>query len=95
MSPSQPFPGRPATESPSAVWFSLTVALLALLWVQPASALQDSRQLYQVPAVRVDEGPVLDGVLDDPVWRQAALIDQFIQQEPNEGAPATERTAGT
>ena len=72
--------------------FSLTVALLALLWVQPASALQESRQLYQVPAVRVDEGPVLDGVLDDPVWRQAALIDQFIQQEPNEGAPATERT---
>ena len=92
MSTSKPFPARPTTESRRSVLFSLTVALLALLWVQPASALQDSRQLYQVPAVRVDEGPVLDGVLDDPVWRQAALIDQFIQQEPNEGAPATERT---
>ena len=38
--------------------FSLTVALLALLWVQPASALQESRQLYQVPAVREPGSPV-------------------------------------
>jgi hypothetical protein len=63
-----------------------------VLWVQPASALQESRQLYKVPAVRVDEGPVLDGVLDDAVWQQASVIDEFVQQEPEEGAPATERT---
>ena len=70
----------------------MTVLLLAVLWVQPASALQESRQLYKVPAVRVDEGPVLDGVLDDAVWQQASVIDEFVQQEPEEGAPATERT---
>jgi hypothetical protein len=70
----------------------MTVLLLPVLWVQPASALQESRQLYKVPAVRVDEGPVLDGVLDDAVWQQASVIDEFVQQEPEEGAPATERT---
>ena len=68
------------------------LAILAMLWAQPASALQGSRQLYSVPAVRVDEAPVLDGVLDDAVWQRASVIDQFVQQEPQEGAPATERT---
>ena len=70
----------------------VTVFVLALLWVQPASALQESRQLYQVPAVRVEGAPTLDGVLDDAIWQRAAVIDAFVQQEPDEGAPATERT---
>ena len=38
------------------------------------------------------DGPFLDGVMDEPVWQTAAIVDQFIQQEPNEGEPATERT---
>jgi len=46
----------------------------------------------EVPAVRVEVGPVIDGRLDDPVWQEAELIDEFIQQEPFEGAPASERT---
>ncbi len=71
---------------------ALTVAVLAILWVQPVAAAQDSRQLYRVPAVRVDEAPTLDGVLDEAIWRQASVIDEFVQQEPEEGAPATERT---
>ena len=36
--------------------------------------------------------PQIDGVLDDPAWDQAAPADQFFQREPDEGAPATERT---
>ncbi|MBI2822471.1 MAG: carbohydrate binding family 9 domain-containing protein, partial [Acidobacteria bacterium] len=36
--------------------------------------------------------PHIDGVLDEEVWRSAALIDRFVQQEPAIGAPATERT---
>ena len=57
-----------------------------------ASATETNRERYQFPAVRVEEGPVIDGVLDDQAWAQAALIDEFVQQEPLEGAPATERT---
>jgi hypothetical protein len=30
--------------------------------------------------------------LDEEVWRSAAVIDDFVQQEPSEGDPATERT---
>jgi len=47
---------------------------------------------FQIDAVLVPEGPRIDGVLDDAVWSSAAVIDDFTQQEPNEGAPATERT---
>ena len=83
--------GRPADLLP-AVLIRAVLAVLAVLWVQPASALQESRELYKVPAVRVDVAPVLDGVLDDAVWQRASVIDQFVQQEPEEGAPATERT---
>ncbi len=75
-----------------AILIHMSVVVLTVLWVQPASALQESRQLYKVAAVRVDEAPVLDGVLDDAVWQRASVIDQFVQQEPEEGAPATERT---
>ena len=57
-----------------------------------ASATETNRERYQLPAVRVEEGPVIDGVLDDRAWEQAALIDEFVQQEPLEGAPATQRT---
>ena len=41
---------------------------------------------------RVDQGPRLDGRLDDEVWLSAAVIDDFVQQEPAEGEPATEQT---
>src|SRR6476660_1796973 len=43
-------------------------------------------------AVRVDQGPKMDGTLDDPLWQVAKTISDFRQQEPYEGQPATERT---
>lgn len=44
-------------------------------------------------AVRVAEGPTLDGeVLNDPVWLQGAAIDGFRQYQPFEGQPVSERT---
>ncbi len=36
--------------------------------------------------------PVIDGVVDDAVWNNAPPFSAFIQQEPNEGEPASERT---
>ncbi|MGE0157787.1 MAG: DUF5916 domain-containing protein [Gemmatimonadales bacterium] len=58
----------------------------------PLAAQHESHEAYQVPAVRVMESPSIDGVLDEAIWRDAAVIRDFIQQEPAEGAPATERT---
>jgi len=43
-------------------------------------------------AVRVATAPVIDGALDDEVWQSATPADHFIQQEPNEGSPASEPT---
>jgi hypothetical protein len=37
--------------------------------------------------------PNLDGVLDDAAWELASPIDHFLQRDPDEGQPATERTA--
>jgi len=38
------------------------------------------------------QAPHLDGRLDDPAWATAQTISGFVQREPNEGRPATERT---
>ncbi len=47
---------------------------------------------YRVEPVRVDGKPSIDGRLDEEEWLLAAVIDDFVQQEPSEGDPATERT---
>ena len=41
---------------------------------------------------RTQQGPNIDGRLDDAVWRSAVRITEFIQRAPVEGAPATEPT---
>jgi len=74
------------------ILFPVLFVSLLTVGVRPVAAIQDSRELYQFEAVRIAEGPVIDGSLDEAVWQRAAVIDQFIQQEPEEGAPATERT---
>jgi hypothetical protein len=51
---------------------------------------QPSRPTLTV--ARAAETPTIDGRLDDPIWRTASLLDTFVQEEPIEGAPATERT---
>ena len=38
------------------------------------------------------EVPVIDGVLDEAIWQEATLVTDFVQTEPVEGQPATERT---
>jgi len=48
--------------------------------------------LYRVGPVQVHEGPQIDGRLDEESWQQAAVVENFVQQEPSEGDPATERT---
>ena len=42
--------------------------------------------------VRTDTPPVIDGRLDDAVWAGAAVVDDFHQSQPIEGAEPTERT---
>ena len=45
-----------------------------------------SRAVLASAAIRVD------GLLDEAAWDQAAVISDFLQKDPREGDPATERT---
>ncbi len=58
----------------------------------PANAALPPSERYRVEPTRVETPPRLDGDLSDEAWLRAAVIDDFIQQEPAEGDPATERT---
>ena len=58
----------------------------------PAVIARDAQGRATVRAVKLATGIRLDGVLDEPAYRTVPALDDFIQQEPNEGAPASERT---
>jgi hypothetical protein len=45
-----------------------------------------------VRAMRLDKPLILDGRLDEALYKEIAPINGFIQQEPNDGQPATEDT---
>ncbi|MDA2933243.1 carbohydrate binding family 9 domain-containing protein [Acidobacteria bacterium AH-259-D05] len=44
-------------------------------------------------AMFVEQAPVVDGILDEPLWEQAAPLSGFQQKDPDEGAPSSEGTA--
>ncbi|MCK5851682.1 carbohydrate binding family 9 domain-containing protein [bacterium] len=39
-----------------------------------------------------DKAPKIDGLVVENIWQKAALIDQFIQRQPDTGQPMTEKT---
>ena len=45
-----------------------------------------------IQAIRIETPPVIDGIVNDDVWNQAYMVDEFYQREPNEGKPISERT---
>lgn len=47
---------------------------------------------FTVAAVRTEIPPVIDGILDDEVWKNAPSVSDFIQFEPDKGIPASVRT---
>ena len=53
---------------------------------------RDAEGRVTVRAVRLTEPLVIDGLLRDPIYSQVPAISDFVQQEPNEGEPATEST---
>ena len=80
---------------------SRLLLVAACLWTAaPASAQpsldglvsRDAADEVTVRAVRLDAPLDLDGRLDDAVYARVAPITDFIQQEPQEGQPATEKT---
>ena len=60
--------------------------------VAPEVFAKDEAGRITLRATRLTVPLSIDGVLDEAVYRDVPPITHFIQQEPNEGAPATERT---
>ena len=49
-----------------------------------------SAQLYQ--PLRTNEKIILDGKLNEPVWKQAPVEDDFMQYDPSAGAAPSEKS---
>ena len=60
--------------------------------VAPSVMNRDEQGRTTVRAVRLTDGIRLDGQLDEEVYQTVPPITDFIQQVPDEGEPATERT---
>jgi len=66
----------------------------------PAHAAPTGRLMVDPPrgasatarAVRIHEAPVIDGVLDEPMWAEIEPITDFVQRDPVDGGVPSERT---
>src|SRR5688572_14129442 len=68
------------------------VLLPSFFFLLPLFLPRDSEGRVTVRAVRVDQPPRIDGVLDESIYQALTPITGFIQQDPHEGQPATEPT---
>lgn len=66
------------------IQWSMGVLLLGLAWAGTGAAAEP-----QFRALKIQTPPVLDGRLDDPVWREAPVVDQFFEVYPHALAPST------
>lgn len=56
------------------------------------SPLAQAATKRRIHAARVCEPIKIDGRLDEPAWSRAEASDDFVQQEPDPGRPASEKT---
>ena len=89
----------PPTHPTRALLFVLAFASIAEAQERPAGRAlvpkvvgQDEEGRISVRATSLTEPIDLDGRLDEPVYKTVQPITDFIQQIPDEGAPASERT---
>jgi hypothetical protein len=71
---------------------ALAGGLLVLMPLAAPAHAQSTRERQSLRAVRTDEAPRIDGVLDEKSWQSAPPVDRFTQQEPREGQQASDRT---
>ena len=60
--------------------------------VAPASVSRNAQGRATLRATRISEPLRIDGRLDEPAYEQVQPIGDFVQFEPVNGAPATEKT---
>ncbi|MBE2230873.1 MAG: carbohydrate binding family 9 domain-containing protein [Chitinophagaceae bacterium] len=53
---------------------------------------QSLAQVKTTEAVKTDQPPRIDGLLNDPAWQSAPVLTDFVQNSPAPGQPASRRT---
>ena len=62
--------------------------------IAPAVIARDAQKRATVRATRLTQPLVVDGRLDEEVYTSVQSFGDFIQQEPHEGQPPTDKTDG-
>jgi uncharacterized protein DUF5916 len=70
----------------------LTLLMLHLAGTDPESVYNGRQGRLDVPLPRVDAQVKVDGLLDEAVWGDAALLTGFSQFSPSDGVPAADST---
>jgi Domain of unknown function (DUF5916)/Carbohydrate family 9 binding domain-like len=86
--------GRPALIAAAAlgIWARPMAAHAQTHPAPPQVQTRDPNGGVTVRATRIDAPPRVDGTLDEELYRSVTPITGFIQQDPDEGQPATETT---
>ncbi len=67
-------------------------ALLILAGTLLASVDAAAQQIPTTSAAQISAAPIIDGELDDAAWRVLMPLTGFVQSEPGEGQPVSQRT---
>lgn len=73
--------------------FAWTVGAFLLVFF--GQVFGSSRGNQTLPAITLPEflaAPKIDGILENPLWENGAILENFVQYEPQEGAPPSEKT---
>src|SRR5262245_44607071 len=68
------------------------IVLFAVFTCVAGAFAQSPRPQVQAQRLADWESRVLDGSPDEPAWRRATPATDFLQRDPDNGAPATEKT---
>ena len=71
---------------------SINLTYFLLPWVLCAAVASGHAGEPQLRIQRTDKAPVIDGVLDDALWKEATRVTEFYQREPVEGVEVSEAT---
>ncbi|NLA48443.1 MAG: carbohydrate binding family 9 domain-containing protein, partial [Bacteroidales bacterium] len=70
--------------------FLPVLIILLTVTIIPGQAQSPEKKSYK--ATRIHEAPVINGILDEEIWKRGEWIDDFIQYEPYNGKAASQRT---
>ena len=65
---------------------------IALVYALIVGADVQAQQTPAASASAITSAPVIDGRLDDDAWAEGQVLTGFVQREPTEGRPVSERT---